>query len=344
MKRITCMAVVLFLITFVFVMGMPKPALTAGPTIIRIGTHPVGAFFNVVGNGVGKVVGAHTPLKTKVVPLSGPGAWMPMMVTGEIDLGVANGTDSNWGYLGKEAFKGISKGKGFPVRLVLTGIYNDISVATAKDTGIKTLKDLRGKRVAAGFSAAPSCQYQFMAALANAGLTIDDVKVVPVAGPPPAAKALIEGRADATGTATTGMPDIRELDAKRGAILLGFDPSPEAKERALKIYPHGWLNLVKGGKFPGVEVDTWLLRYEIYVLSRADLPDDTAYTIIKAMWDYNSDLGPIHPKFKEWERENYASKLLLVPYHPGAVKFLKEKGLWSDELQKRQTELLGMKK
>ena len=344
MKRITYMAVVLFIITFVFVVGMPKPALTAGPSIIRIGTHPVGAFFNVVGSAVGKVVGAHTPMKTKVVPLSGPAAWMPMMVTGEMDLGVCNATDSNWGYLGKERYGKISKGKGFPVRLVLTGVYNDVSIVTSKDTGIKTLKDLRGKKVAAGFSGVPACQYQFLAALANAGLSADDVKVVPVAAPPPAMKAVIEGRADATGTATTGMPQVRELAAKRGALFLGFDPSPEAKERALKVYSHGWFNLVKGGIFPGVEVDTWLLRYEIYVLSRADLPDDAAYTIIKAMWDYNSDLGPIHPKFKEWERENYASKLLLVPYHPGAMKFLKEKKLWTDELQKSQTELLGLKK
>ncbi|MBU2499064.1 MAG: TAXI family TRAP transporter solute-binding subunit [Proteobacteria bacterium] len=344
MKRGTCMVAVAVVTSFVLFGGVGTSAQAQSAGLIQIGTHPVGAFFNIVGTAVGKVIDARTPMKAKVAPLSGPSAWMPMMVTGEMDLGVCNATDANWGYLGKETYGKISKGKGFPLRLVLTGIYNDISVGVAKDSGIKTLKDLKGKRVAAGFANSPAVQHQFLSALANAGLSIKDVKVIPVSAPPPAMKAVLEGRADASGSVTTGMPVFAELAAKKGALLLSFDPSPEAKARALKAYPHGWLNLVKGGQYPGVDVDTWLLRYEIYVLARADLSDGAVYDIIKAMWDYNSDLPPIHNKFKEWEKENYASKLLLVPYHPGAVKFLEEKGLWTSDLEERQKGLLTGKK
>jgi len=325
----------------------PKPAPPPAPPlpkVINVGTHAPGAFFNVIGTAVGTVVGKHTAMETKVNPLGGPGAWMPMMVTKEIDVGVCNIWDAWKGYLGEEAYEKLSDGKGFPIRLILTGICNDISIGAAGDTGIKTLKDLRGKKVAAGYAKVPSCQYQVKAALANAGLTIDDVKVVPVAAPPPGVKAVLEGKADAAGTVTTGMPAWAEVVAKRGGgILLSYDPSPEAAAKSYEYWPCGWLNLIKGGIYPGVDVDTWLMRYEVYTLCREDLPDNAVYEIIKAMWDYNSELPPIHPKFKEWTPEAFASKKLYCPYHPGSIKFLKEKGLWTSELEKAQKELLAEK-
>ena len=343
MKKVAGMLLVLFFWGLAIVPNaMSTPDL---PKVINIGTHRPGAFFNVVGTAVASIVGRHTPIKTKVNPMGGPGAWMPMMATGEIDLGVCNIWDSWKGYLGEDAYKRISKGKGFPVRLVLTGICNDISILVAGDKGIKTLKGLRGKKLAAGYSKVPSCQYQTLAALANVGLTMDDVKVVPVPSPPAGVRAVIEGKADAAGTATTGMPMVTELAAKRGgATILSYDPSPEAEARAYKYWPCGWLNLVKGGIYSGVDVDTWLMRYEVYTLCRADLSDEAVYTIIKAMWDYNSELAPIHPKFKEWTPKTFASRKLYVPYHPGTIRFFKEKGVWTPEMEKRQKELLDQKK
>jgi len=342
MKKISGVIAVLLVIGLVIALNA-KPA-KGLPRVINIGTHKPGAFFNVVATAVATMVGKHTPMQTKVNPMGGAGAWMPMMATGEIDLGICNIWDSWKGYLGEEAYGKLSKGKGFPVRLVLTGICNDISITASGTSGIKTLKDLRGKRLAAGFSKVPSCQYQALAGLANAGLTIDDVRLVPVPSPGASVKAVIEGKADAAGTATTGMPAVAELAAKRGAIMLSFDPSPDAKAKAYKHWPCGWLNLVKGGIYSGVDVDSWLMRYEIYTLCRADMSDDAVYQIIKAMWDYNAELPAIHPKFKEWTPETFASQRLYCPYHPGAIKFLKEKGIWTAALEKRQKELLELKK
>jgi TRAP transporter TAXI family solute receptor len=342
MKKVAGVLAVLLVIGLVIVPeSKPDPGL---PRIVNIGTHKPGAFFNVVATAVGTVVGKHSPMQTKVNPMGGPGAWMPMMVTKEIDLGVCNIWDAWKGYLGEEAYEKLSKGKGFPVRLVLTGICNDISITAAGDKGIKTLKDLRGKRLATGYTKVPSCKYQAFAALANVGLTIDDVKVVPVPAPAAGVRAVVEGRADAAGTATTGMPLVAELAAKKGAIMLSYDPSPEAAARAYKHWPCGWLNLIKGGIYPGADVDTWLMRYEIYVLCRAGLSDEAVYEIIKVMWDHNDELPALHPKFKEWTPETYASRKLYCPYHAGSIKFLKEKGIWTSELEKRQRELLEQKK
>jgi TRAP-type uncharacterized transport system substrate-binding protein len=141
-------------------------------SIINLGTHAIGSYYNVVGTALGKIIETHTSLKAKVLPLSGPVAWMPMMVTGEMDIGICSSTDAFWGYFANEdVFQRISKGKGFPLRLISVATCNDVSIAVGDNSGIKSLKDLKGKRIAGGFAAAPSCQQQMLAALANAGLT-----------------------------------------------------------------------------------------------------------------------------------------------------------------------------
>jgi TRAP transporter TAXI family solute receptor len=342
--RIMSLLAIFFIATLIVTGSAPKAAPTPAPLpqIVNIGTHPVGAFFHIIGTAVGAITEKHTSMKTKVMPV-GITAWMPMLVTKEMDLGVLNSTDARWGYLGVEAYKDLSKGQGFPMRLLLTGICNDVSIGVPGDSPVKKLADLKGKTIAAGFAKTPAVQLQPTAALANAGLTWVDVKLLPVAAPGDSAKAVMEGKADAAGSLTVGMPDLTDFNAKTGGYLLSFDPSPEAKAKALKIYPDGMLNLVKGGIWPGVPKDTWLLRYEIYIVARKDFPEDAAYQIIKAMWEFNKELPPIHLKFREWTPETFASKNLTTPYHPGSAKFLKEKNLWSKELEAKQKELLSQK-
>jgi TRAP transporter TAXI family solute receptor len=313
------------------------------PRVINIGTHGVGSFFNIVGTGVAKIVGKYTPMQTKVNPMGGPVAWMPMMVSGEVDLGVCNIWDASKGYLGERTYEKLSAGKGFPVRLLTTGgVFNPYIVA-AGDSGIKTIPDLKGKRVAAGFSKVPSVQDRFLGMLANGGITMDDIKLVPVVAPAPSVKAVTEGKADAGGGGATGMAVVTELNSKRGALALPLDPSPEAMERLKEFWPFGWAAKVDGGTDPGIKEDTFLLEHELYVLVRADLQDDAVYKIWEVMWKNNAELREIHPKFSRWTTNSYISKTLACPYHSGSVKFLKDRGLWTKEMDKAQNELLQMK-
>jgi uncharacterized protein len=342
MKKMINILIVFAILLFSIVFSAAV-ALSASPTVIKIGTHPMGSFQNMVGMAVGQVIEKNTSLKAKVIPLSGPNAWMPMLLTKEIDLGLTAAPDAYSAFLGEKDYKEISRGKGFPFYLVLTGTFLDVSIVAAKDSGIRTLKDLRGKRVALAVQVESAKQIT-EAGLANAGLTMNDVSMIPVSSVPAGMKEVINGRADAC-AGPVGQPQVAELAAKKGALLLPFDTSSEAKARTLNVLPWSSFFLQKAAdKFPGIDMDTWLMRIEIYLGARADLPNDLVYTIIKTMWDNHSDLVPIHPKFKDWQRENYASKVLAVPAHPGAVKFLKEKGLWTSELEKKNKELLLMKK
>jgi len=331
------------LVLFIAFVGVAGASPSSVPKALNIGTHPVGNLTNVVGTAVAAVINKNSSLTLKVKAVAGPTTWLPMMTTKEMELGIFTSADAYPAYLGIEAYKKLSGGKGFPIRLVATGMVLSLATVVPGNSPAKTIPELKGLKVCGQFANVPSAHVAQEAALANGGLTWQDVKMVPVPHPGAAVKAVIEGRADA-GWASVGMPAVRELSAKKGARFLSIDTSPEAMARKDKIHPYSFPKLIKGGRIPGADVDTWVMGIENYVVCRADLPDSAIYEINKALWNNLKEMGTFHPTMKSWNQKSYASKKLFLPYHPGSITFLKEQGLWSDKLEARQKELLGMKK
>jgi hypothetical protein len=93
-----------------------------------------------------------------------------------------------------------------------------------------------------------------------------------------------------------------------------------------------------------VEKEQHMWAYDVYVAGRDDLSDETAYQAVKAMWENYKDFAPIHVLLKDWIQERFVSKEALIPYHPGTIKFYKEKGVWTDEMGRLQETLLAKKK
>jgi len=313
------------------------------PPILNVGTHPVGSFFNVVGTAVATVVGRNTAMRTTVNPMAGPAAWYPLIVTKEIDLGVLNNWDAEKGYLGESTYSKLSKGKGFPARLIAISVNNAIGLVVGADSGIYKYSDLKGKKVA-GNLPTPSLQLQTEALLANGGVSWLEIKAVPVSSVAEGVKVVIEGRSDASATCTIGMPITEELQAKRGARILPLDPSPEAVKRITQKFPGYLVKITPGPGRTGVEKEQYLWAYDIYLIGREDLPDEAAYLVVKALWENYKELASIHVLLKDWTPDRFVTKEALVPYHPGSIKFYKEKGVWTDEMAKLQESLLAKKK
>lgn len=313
------------------------------PTILNVGTHPVGSFFNVIGTAVATVVGKHTSMKTTVKPMAGPSAWYPLIKTQEIDLGVLNCWDAEKGYLGESTYSKLSGGKGFPVRLIAISVNNAIGLAVTADSGIYKYSDLKGKRVA-GNLPTPSLQLQTEALLLNGGVKWSEITPIPVSSVAEGVKAVIDGRSDASATCAIGMPIIEELHAKKGARILPIDPSPEAVSRVKAKFPGYPVKVTPGPGKTGVEKEQYLWAFDIYLIAREDLPVEAAYQAVKALWENHKELGAIHVLLKDWTTDKFATNEALIPYHPGAIKFYKEKGVWTDEMVKLQEALASKKK
>jgi len=313
------------------------------PSTVSIGTHPVGSFFNSVGTAAAKAISDHTKIRGIPKPMAGPTAWFPYMERGDIELGVLNVWDAEKGYLGESVYEKLSGKKGFSVRLLAVTVPNLGGLVVAKDSGIFNYSDLKGKRVCGNFPT-PSLQAQVEAYLANGNLEWKDIIPVPVNSVVEGVKMVMDGRADVSGTAALGMGIIEELNAKKGARFLGVDTSPQALERTRKFYPGYPYKVKPGPGNTGVEKEQYVWAYDIYLIVGEQVPDDIVYIITKALWENHKDFDKVHQLLKDWVPDRFVSKDAVIPYHPGAIKFYKEKGVWTKEMEAIQKKLLSEKK
>ncbi len=228
-----------------------------------------------------------------------------------------------------------------PLQTLLSTVdCNCASLGVAADTGVKELKDLKGKRV--GFVVgSPALNQNSLAVLAFAGLTQKDVKVVEFASYGAMWKGLINNDVDAAfGTTITG-PAKEAETSPRGLI---WPPLP-AKDK------EGWARMQKVGSFffpqlatcgagisPEKPVELGNYPYPIFV-AYASQPADQVYAVTKAMivnYDAYKDSAPGAGGLAA----NRQTKNWVVPVHPGAVKALKEAGQWSDSQEAHNNKLI----
>jgi TRAP transporter TAXI family solute receptor len=207
---------------------------------------------------------------------------------------------------------------------------NGQSLGVARDTGITEIKGLRGKRI--GFVVgSPALNQNALAILAFAGLTQKDVRIVEFASYGAMWKGLVNNDADA-GFATTITGPARELENSPRGII--WPPLPHNDDA-------GWARVQKIGAFftklvatcgaaisPDKPVEMGNYPYPNFV-TYASRKDDDIYPIAKAMiegYDAYKDGAPgavglaVKRQTMKW----------VLPFHPGAVKALKEAGNWND--------------
>jgi TRAP transporter TAXI family solute receptor len=218
------------------------------------------------------------------------------------------------------------------LQTLLTSVdCNCAALGVAADTGVKEIKDLKGKRI--GFVVgSPALNQNALAVLAFAGLTQSDVKIVEFASYGAMWKGLINNDVDAAlGTTITG-PAKEAETSPRGLVwppLPQSDTAGWARVKKIASYMFPQLATCGAGISPEKPVELGNFPYPIYV-AYASQPEDQVYTITKAMidgYDAYKDSAPgagglaASRQTKNW----------VVPVHQGAVKALKEAGQWTAE-------------
>ena len=313
------------------------------PKTLNLATHPVGTMLNAVGTGLATVLSKYLPTVVKVMPTTGPIEWLPMATSGEVDMGVLNDWDSKMGRLGREDYKAATGGKGASIYLLCSGAPALNGPLVAETSGIKKGTDVKGKRYVGVFTGSAGITAQANAALANWGHKPTDVRMISVPGVEAGVRAIIEGRADITGSTNIGMSVIAELDAGKGARYISFDPSPEAFKRMQEHFPCYLVQVMPGPGMTGVREPVFMMAYNFYLVGSERLSDAVAYSIVKTLWEYNKELGPIHVRLKDWTKDRFVTNKATIPYHPGAINFYKEVGAWGTEMESLQKQLLAEK-
>ena len=174
--------------------------------------------------------------------------------------------------------------------------------------------------------------------LANAGISLDEVVKVPVADLTAVITAYGEGRIDAF-INPAGIAPMRKLYAVREYKFISIDTSEAGVARMKEVNPVLDVSYQEEGP-PGVTERTAFYSYRIGLVTSKDVSDEPVSVLVEAIWEHYLELAPIHPLLKQWTPERFVSLLTPVPYHEGAIKVYKEKGVWTDEMKSRQRELL----
>ncbi|MBI2370266.1 MAG: TAXI family TRAP transporter solute-binding subunit [Deltaproteobacteria bacterium] len=314
------------------------------PRSATLATIPPGTVFYALASGIAKVASGAVPFQLVVQPYTGTSTFLPMLNGGELEFGIVNGVDMGFAYQGPGRLK-VGGRNPFPhtpnARLVMRGAPLLTGLLVRKDSPIKSVHQLKGKRVTGEYPAHLAVWINIFAALASAGLTWDDVKVVPVPAVNEGVDALVQGRADAALHALNSAK-IREADATVGVRHISIDCSPEGEQRLRKAVPGYGPRWIKAGGAAAVLEDTCVNAYDIYLLSHKAASEQVVAALLKAVWDNVDKLPPLHPVFKEWTRERAVHPDVTIPYHPAAIAFYKERGLWSARMDDAQRKLLAL--
>lgn len=210
-----------------------------------------------------------------------------------------------------------------------------------KDSPIKTIHDIRGKRLTGEYPAQLANWYNLFGFLAGAGMKWEDVKIVPVPAVNEGVDALVQGRADVSMCALDAAK-VKEADAAVGVRHISLDCSPEGEKRLRGAVPGYYPHWLKRGQATAIVEDTCVNAYDIYLTGHKAAPDRLVNTVVKNIWDNVDKLPPLFPGFKEWTRQRAVSPDVTIPYHPAAVQFYKERGVWPANMDEAQRKVLSL--
>ncbi|MBI2207684.1 MAG: TAXI family TRAP transporter solute-binding subunit [Candidatus Rokubacteria bacterium] len=313
------------------------------PNVVYWAAGDVGAYMYTVPAIVSEKIAPVLGVKIRLIP-GNDVERVNMMRLGRAHLGALS-ADVYWGSMGLASYSTFALGPQ-PLRLVWAGwaSYAGSTGIATKASGIKTPYDLKGKRVAIVIGAAWSSEGA-KGTLAFGNLTLNDVTVIEVSTTGAAGKALVEGKADFT-MLGTNTPGVYEAESSSfGATILRYPHEDrDAWARYRKFMPYhvpGWSTVGATIK-PGDRIPTPQYPYPLTAVL-ANQPDDFVYAVAKAFHTRMDDIAVAFPgnDAMKTERGIVPDATVMAPFHPGAVRFFKEIGVWKDAHEKANAKKLA---
>ena len=279
-----------------------------------------GTLNHTSGSAVAKVLKEKANLNVVIQPTAGESVLIPIVSRGEAEFGIAN-------IFEVEAAKASSP------NLRLIGSLHPLRGAfwVRKDSNMRTMADLKGKRVGMGYSAMRTIDPMVKAILATGGLTEKDVTPVLIPNVIRGADDFASGAADMFFFAF-GAPKVREVDATVGGMR-ALEIPEGGIAAAQKILPQGYLSPAAPNPFfVGVEKPMPVYTWDNMIFTNASVKDDVVYKMIETLEANKAELVTIQPALREFSAAALYKKYD-IPYHPGALKYFKDKGIEGKALQ-----------
>jgi len=326
----------LMVVYCVLFLGLSAPAYSAKlPKVVACTSYGVGAAGYTVASGLGEAVNKLTPMKWRVEPYGTGIERIAPLKFKQTEFTLITNVTSMLAYKGYDEF---AMWGPQPLRLIAMGNTIRPGMYVRQDSGIKTIADLRGKRVP-DIKGNPTVMREIEAILAFGNLTYADVKKIPVSGFGAAMQAVLDGDVDAS-MASIFSSKVKELcSGPHGCQFLEMPAANKAGwKRAQKILPAIFPSTQ--AKVAGLDkpVELFGISYALYAYPWLD--DAVAYNVVKALDKGYGYFKKSHPWLKQWKLNNMVKNAAIIPFHPGAVKYYRDAGVWNDSLERYQSSVL----
>ena len=287
---------------------------------ITIGTNPAGTIANVIGAGVAKLMQEKAGIRSTAEAHGGTSSYLPLLDDGELTLGVFIGVDLGLAARGEAPYKKPAS----HLHPIARMIRLDYGYVARSDSGLKSVADLKGKRVVVGIKSNIVLQKVNKAVLATAGLGVGDVKAQDAGGLGQGLNAVVEGRADASAIAL-GIPALRRANASvpggMRVLALGDKATDEVVDA---IAPGARVGkTVPSTRNVGVPEPMLAIGLDLYLVAGPTVDDKAGYLIAKTIYDNWGELQQEIPALRQFRKEDLALKSP-VSYQAGAAKFYAE--------------------
>lgn len=303
------------------VLAQPAAAETVG-----LATSPAGSLYHTQGSVMAPILLEKAKVEARIQPFASPNIHLPLINAGQIALGLANIYEVLLALEGRDYFQGRANPN---LRLITITAPLRVALYVRKDSPIRTLAELKGKRVPWGFAQQQIIMPLLRAQFDAVGLGENDITPVPVPTVVRGADDFMAGRTDAFFFAL-GAGKVTEVDAKVGGIrALPLEDTPQTRESFRKNYPVAYVQVVQPR--PGlaaIHEPTPVMHYDGVMVTHAGAPEELIYAITKALHENADAVAKSSPSLAGFSQATMAKKTEPIAYHPGAVKYYQERGLW----------------
>ena len=276
-------------------------------------------------------------INTTVESVGGSAATVRSLGRSKIEFGLANAFAAVTGYNGTFSFK--KSGRVKDLRLALQGAPNHRSIVVRKRAGIKTVQDLKGKTMVGTRRPLPELKLITAALFKHFKIDPSSVNVVGTTNTGQVIKALAVGSVDAA-VVPLGPKAANWQKPMTEGIIEFLDLSKSARDAMLKTLP-GLIFAETFGlsAFEGLKKPVNVFAMNTLFVTRPGVSDDTVYKVVKSILENNKLFVSYHHQAKPWTLKNALTNVQL-PFHPGAIRYFKEKGAWTAAHAAKQKKLL----
>src|SRR3990172_4999446 len=303
---------------------LASAALPAAAQNISIGTGGTGGVYYPLGGGMAAVLSKYVSgMQATAEVTGGSVANLQLISSGKpyIALTMADAT--------LDAYKGTDKftGKPVPVRTLMVLYPNRMHVVSITATGAKKMADLKGKRVSTG-SGGSATEVMAFRVIEAAGLDKDKDMTRERLGVAESVNALKDRKIDAFfwvgGLPTAAVTDLANSPGATIQMIDHADLVPAMNKKWGNLYVK---DVIAKDVYRGMATDNQQATVMNLLVAHEKMDEQTAYTIVKTIFDKREDLIRSHKEAANFKLENQKTQASSVPWHPGAIKYFAEKGI-----------------